>query len=408
MPTVKPGTSYIALLGWSLRAIDAIERFNRKYVVVAPPWAADYAEKNGIPFIPWDFDRINERSGELFETLKAEGVEVCVPLYEETVEWAGALNSRLMNKPRLFMQAMLFRDKAMMKRRAQMSGIRVGCFEVADNHEDVRRFLKRVNDALLKLDGDPNDPIHIKPFDKAGTAGHRVIHTHDDVDLIHDTEFPCLMESHLDGQEFACEVFIHNRKIRFLNISEYVRLGYSVFIPASPKLEETRARVEQEIHKLIEAFDIDYGLIHPEYFLTNDGVLHFGEVAYRVPGGNAFELIERAYGFSAYQAHVLVSDPKTTEEEIKAFFPKEVVDRKGYAGCFLVYPRKRVISDIAIPDEVDNDPYFEKHDLFMPVETKVAERAAFGNHYGTLYFFGDDAERMRTRLKDMEELDFYI
>lgn len=408
MPEVAPNTSYVALFGWSLRAIDAMERFNRRYIVVAPPWAEETAQENGIPFISWEFERLNEQSDELYQVLADEGVEVCVPLFEETVEWAGAINSRLMNRPRLFNQAMLFRDKSMMKRRAQMSGIRVGVFEVADNHDDVVRFLKRVNDALLKLEGDPNDPIHIKPFDKAGTYGHRVITSQEDVDHIRDDEFPLLMESHLDGKEFACEVFIHNRKIRFLNISEYVHLGYSVFIPASPQLEQWRTLMTKEIEKLIEAFDIDYGLIHPEYFITNDGGIHFGEVAYRVPGGNAFELIERAYGFNAYQGQVLCMDPKTTEEEIEAFFPREVVDATGFAGCFLVYPKKRVISDIEIPDEVDEDPYFEKHDLFVPADAKVPERVAFGNHYGTLYFFGDDPDRMRELLLQMEEYDFYI
>ena len=203
-------------------------------------------------------------------------------------------------------------------------------------------------------------------------------------------------------------MFIHNRKIRFLNISEYVHLGYSVFIPASPRLEKWRPRIRQEIEKLIEAFDINYGLIHPEYFITNDGQLFFGEVAYRVPGGNAFELIERAYGFNAYQGHVLVSDPKASEEEIASFFPKEVEDARGHAGCFLVYPRRRVISRLEIPKETEDDPYFEYHDLQSPAESKVSKRVAFGNHYGTLYFFGPDPDYMRDLLLRQEDLDFFV
>lgn len=400
--------SYVALLGWSVRAIEAIDRMDRRYVVVAPKWAEEYAEKNDIPFVRWEFERLNDRSVELYETLNEMGVELAVPLFEETVEWAGAVNSRLRKDPRLFNQSLLFRDKSMMKRRAQMAGIRVGIFEEAWDRDDVSRFLKRVNQALLKLDGDPFDPIHMKPFDRAGCYGHRMIQSVQDVDKIQDNEFPALLESHLSGKEFACEVFIHNRKIRFLNISEYVHLGYSVFIPASQELEQYRPQITREIEKLIEAFDIDYGLIHPEYFITSDETLHFGEVAYRVPGGNAFELIERAYGFSAYQGQVLVSDPKTTEEEIKEFFPKEVVDAEGHAGCFLVYPKKRVIKDLDFPEEVENDSYFERHDLFMPAESKVADRVAFGNHYGSLFFFGDDPMRMKELLLKQEEYDFYV
>ena len=164
----------------------------------------------------------------------------------------------------------------------------------------------------------------------------------------------------------------------------------------------------KEIQKLVDAFEIKYGVIHPEYFISHDGTLNFGEVAARVPGGHIFELIERAYGFSAFQAQILCSDPDTTAEELEAFFPKEVDDAKGYAGSLMVYPRVRLIEKLNVPDELKNDPYFEKHDMFIPVTSKVAERVGFGNHYGTLFFFGKDSERMKELLQQYEKFDFYI
>ncbi|WP_280553285.1 ATP-grasp domain-containing protein [Halomonas sp. 25-S5] len=403
-----PNKGYIALLGWSLNAIEAAENFDRRYVVVAPDWAEEYCQKHDIPYVPWNFERLNDRSMEIAHTLQEMGVDVAIPLFEETVEWAGAVNSVLLDHPRLYGQSLLLRDKALMKRRAQLGGIRVGIFEEAHDKEDVVRFLKRVNQTLLKLDGDPNDPIHLKAFDKAGCLGHRVIRTPDEVDTIPDEEFPVLMESHLDGWEFAVEAWIHNGKIVFLNISEYVTLGYSVFVPASPELEKYRPQITAQIEKLIKAFDIEFGLIHPEYFVTNDGEMYFGEVAYRPPGFKVFELLERVYGFNAYQASMLVFDPKSTEEEVKAFFPKEVVDADGYAGCFGVYPRRRVVNKLEIPEEVEDDPYFESHELTPPTEETVTKRTAFGTHWGLVYFKGDDAARMKELLKHMEELDFYV
>lgn len=399
---------YIALLGWSLNAIDALDRMDRRYIVVAPQWAEEYAKEHDIPFMTWDFVRLNDRSMEIAQQLQEKGVDVAIPLFEETVEWAGAVNAVLMKNPRLMGQSLLFRDKSLMKRRAQLGGIRVGIFEEAHDKADVIRFLKRVNQALLKLDGDPNDPIHLKAFDKAGCLGHRVIRTPDDVHSIPEDEFPFLMESHLDGWEFAVEAWIQDRKIRFLNISEYVTLGYSVFVPASPELEKWRPRIEQEIEKLIETFDIDFGFIHPEYFVTKDGQMYFGEVAYRPPGFKVFELMERAYGFNAYQAMVLAFDPKTTEEEITSFFPKPVEDASGHAGCFGVYPRRRVVSELEIPAETEQDDYFEYHELLAPTENKVTKRTAFGTHWGLVYFFGEDPYRMRELLKHQEDLDFYI
>ena len=406
--TTNSKKGYVALLGWSLNAVEAAADFDRKYIVVAPEWAKDYCEEHDIPYMPWNFERINERSMEIAQQLKELGVDVAIPLFEETVEWAGAINSVLLDNPRLLGQSMLMRDKSLMKRRAQLGGIRVGIFEEAHDRDDVVRFLRRVNQTLLKLDGDPNDPIHFKAFDKAGCLGHRVIRTPDDVDAIPDEEFPALIESHLDGWEFAVEAWIHKGKIRFLNISEYVSLGYSVFVPASPELEKHREAITQQIEKLIKVFDIEFGLIHPEYFLTSDGEMYFGEVAYRPPGFKVFELLERVYGFNAYQAMILVFDPHTTEEEVSAFFPKEVVDADGYAGCFGVYPRLRVVSRLEIPEETEDHPYFESHELTPPLEETVTKRTAFGTHWGLIYFKGDDADEMHRLLKRQEELDFYV
>ncbi|WP_421711450.1 carboxylate--amine ligase [Alcanivorax sp.] len=404
-----PNKGYIALLGWSLNAVEAAEKFDRRYVVVAPDWAEPYCQEHDIPYVPWNFERLNDRSLEIAQTLKDMGVDVSVPLFEETVEWAGAINSVLLDNPRLFGQAMLMRDKSLMKRRAQLGGIRVGIFEEAHDREDVIRFLKRVNQTLLKLDGDPNDPIHLKAFDKAGCLGHRVIRTPDEVDAIPDEEFPSLMESHLDGWEFAVEAWIHDGKICFLNLSEYVTLGYSVYVPASPDLEQYRSQITQQIEKLIKTFDIEFGMIHPEYFVTSDGEMYFGEVAYRPPGFKVFELLERVYdGFNAYQATMLVFDPKSTDEEVQAYFPKAVVDAKSHAGCFGVYPRRRVVSQLEIPEETEDHPYFESHELTAPMEEVVTKRTAFGTHWGLIYFVGDDPKEMHRLLKRQEELDFYV
>jgi hypothetical protein len=193
-----------------------------------------------------------------------------------------------------------------------------------------------------------------------------------------------------------------------LNISEYVSLGYSVYVPASPELEKYRDQIRQQIEKLIKVFDIDFGFVHPEYFLTNDGEMYFGEVAYRPPGFKVFELLERVYGFNAYQGLMLAFDPKATDQEVSEFFPREIVDAKGYAGCFGVYPRRRVVSHLDIPEETENHPYFESHDLSTPMEETVTKRTAFGTHWGLLYFVGEDAEEMHTLLKRQEELDFYV
>jgi hypothetical protein len=303
---------------------------------------------------------------------------------------------------------LLFRDKAMMKRKAQMSGIRVGVFEEVDGRGAVRQFFRRVNAAQGIVEGDKEFPIHIKPTRAAGSVGHRMLREDSDIDDLGDDMFPCMVESHLAGQEFSCEVFVHDGKVRFLNINEYIHLGYSQLLPPTRTIEDIRPKVRSEIEKLIEAFGIRHSLLHPEYFVDAEGELNFGEVAARIPGGHIFELIQRAYGFDPFAAQILCSDPETSEEELKEFFPDEVEGKRGHAGNLLVYPKKQVVTQLQVPRELEEHPYYVGHNLFEPVNPKVRERAGFGDHYGKVDFFGEDPEKLREALETFEEMEFYV
>jgi hypothetical protein len=397
----------IALLGYLVESFEAAAKLGYEFVAVVPPGFENLLHDEGIKAIPWDFERINERSADLAATLQDMNVRLAVPLYEETVEWAGALNARFLDNPRLFNRYWALRDKAMMKRKAQMSGIRVGVFEEVDSADDVRRFFRRVNEAEGRLEEDDQIGVHLKPTTAAGSVGHRYIKSVAQIDEVPDDAFPCMVESHLDGQEFSCEVFVHDGKIAFMNINEYIHLGYSQLLPPTPKLEAYRPRIRQAIEKLIATFEIRHGILHPEYFLDDKGELNFGEVAARIPGGHIFDLIERAYGFDPFAGQILCSDPEASAEEIAAFFPDEVTGKKQHAGNLLVYPKRRQISALAIPQELEDEPYYLKHDLFEPVTSKVQDRVGFGNHYGHIDFVGDDAERLRDVLLRFEDLEYY-
>lgn len=399
-------SSRIALLGYSEPAFEAMQAANMDFVAVVPPAFVEGLASVKIDALPWDFGKVNEQSINIVKDLQAKGVDCAVPLYEETVEWAGYLNSHFRDDPRLFNRYFLFRNKAMMKRKAQLAGIRVGVFEEADDQRDVERFLQRVNEAQLKLDEEANYPIHLKPLDAAGCKGHRMITSLEQISEVQPEEFPCLLESHLDGQEFSCEVFIHGGEIQFMNVTEYVKLGYSNFIPCSPELNEKRELIRKAVKDLIKAFGIEYGMIHPEYFITSDGGINFGEVAARVPGGHMFELMKRSYGFDPFVGFALCANPKTPKSVLKEFFPPE--DKfENYSGCLMVYPDQKVVKEVSLPDGLLEEEYYDHHHLFVPTTSKVAERVAFGDHYGTIFFHGSDSQKMRELLESYREKSFY-
>lgn len=401
-----------ALMGWSLPVIESMQKAGLPYVVVSFPDFESYAKEHSIPFVGYRLDEFGSHSNSLAlaELLRPYNVDVAVPLFEETVEWAGALNSIYRDDPRVLNRAFLFRNKAMMKRKALLGGLRVGLFEEIHNHEQAHKFLDRLNEAELQLPGEDDAWFHVKPFSAAGTVGHRFIKSREDIDKkIKPTDFPCLAESHLQGREFSCEAFIHRGKVRFLNITEYVKLGYSNFIPAGPELEAKRELIHKEIQKLVDVFGIEYGMIHPEWFLTQEGNLNFGEVACRIPGGHILELASKAYDFDALLAFVVSHDPSLSDEELDKYFPPRGFTAKQYYGNVMVFPKSGQITRLEIPEELIEEPYYLDNNLVEPLgPQKIGGREGFGNHFGTVNFSGDNAERMRELLKHYEDVPFYV
>jgi len=402
-----------ALMGWSLPVIESMQKAGQPFVVVSFPDFEPYARDHNIPFVPYPLNEWGSdyNSLGLAEKLKPYGADVAVPLFEETVEWAGALNSIYRNDPRVLNRAFLFRDKAMMKRKALIGGLKVGFFEEIHSIDQAHQFLDRLNKAELQLEGEDDAWFHLKPFSAAGTVGHRFIKSRAEIDeKVKATDFPCLAESHLPGREFSCEAFIHGGKVRFLNITEYVKLGHSNFIPAGPELESRRELIHRRTQRLVDIFGIEYGMIHPEWFLTEDGEeLNFGEVACRIPGGHILELASKAYNFDALLAFVMCHDPNMSEEELAKFLPDPNYKPEKHFGNVMVFPRRGQISRLEIPDKLLEEPYFVDHNLPQPMgNQKIGDREGYGNHFGAVNFAGEDPNRMAELLKHYEDVPFYV
>ena len=400
-----------ALIGWSQQVIESMQKTGKPFVVVSLPEFETYAAELEIPFVSYQLDQWSDTSNsiDLFEKLKPFNADVAVPLYEETVEWAGALNSIYRDDPRVLNRAMLFRNKAMMKRKALIGGLKVGLFEEVYNVEQVENFMDRLNEANLQLPGEEESWVHVKPFAAAGTVGHKLLRSKEDIGKkMVPKDFPCLAESHLSGKEFSCEAYIHGGKVRFMNITEYVKLGYSNFVPCGPYLESKRPIIKNEVQKLVDIFGIEYGMIHPEWFITDKDELKFGETACRIPGGHILELVSKSYGFDALSAFVLCHDPDLTEAELDEIFPPDDVFPGKYNGNVMIYPQKKQISELQIPEELHNDPYFVDHNLVPPYSNqKISDRSGFGNHFGTINFCGEDPQRMEELLEHYRTVDFY-
>jgi hypothetical protein len=101
----------------------------------------------------------------------------------------------------------------MMKRNAQMNGIRVGVFEEIHSRDEALAFFEDINEARLRLQEEAPEPVHLKPLSAAGSVGHVFVRTRQDIADLPDDAFPCLAESHLAGQEFSVEALFIKGKL---------------------------------------------------------------------------------------------------------------------------------------------------------------------------------------------------
>ena len=75
----------------------------------------------------------------------------------------------------------------------------------------------------------------------------------------------------------------------------------------------------------------------------------------------------------------------------------------------MVFPKSGQITRLEIPEELTEEPYYLDNNLFQPLgPQKINGREGFGNHFGTVNFAGENAERMRELLQHYEDVPFYV
>ena len=163
---------------------------------------------------------------------------------------------------------MLFRDKAMMKRRAQLADIPVGVFEGAPTA--TRSCVPQARQqGAARARGDPKTDPH-KGVRQGGLQGTSVI-----ARPTRSTPIPD--DGSVPGRERPRRLGVRLRGVhprRQDPVSEHLRVrppGLLGVRPGLARSSRSGGRRSAEIEKLIEAFEIDSGLIHPECFLAGDG-----------------------------------------------------------------------------------------------------------------------------------------
>src|SRR5262249_29261722 len=110
-----------------------------------------------------------------------------------------------------------------------------------------------------------------------------------------------LIERFIDGNEYSCEVILHDGRLMWYSISYYrpnpldavgnASGHFSVMLPAERSSHFAR-RAAILAAKAVRALGLRTGLCHVEWFQTNSGKLVIGEAAVRPPSASIPALVE--------------------------------------------------------------------------------------------------------------------
>ncbi|BFU45310.1 ATP-grasp domain-containing protein [Krasilnikovia sp. MM14-A1004] len=194
-------------------------------------------------------------------------------------------------------QALTFRDKNVMHRRAEELGILVARSCRPDTLGAVQEFAATTG-----------YPIVLKPY--AGWACGRTFRVDSDADLervwpeIADDRHDYRVEEYVDGVEYHVDSLVSGGGIVFEQLSRYT---YSILqfrdepggtISRRHDLSAGERRILSQNARLLRGFGMDTGVAHVEFFLRDDGSVVFGEAAARAGGGSIVPAIQAGHGIN--------------------------------------------------------------------------------------------------------------
>lgn len=138
-------------------------------------------------------------------------------------------------------------------------------------------------------------PLISKPVDLSSSRGVVKINNEDEIEesirfsMNWSEKKEVILEEFIDGPEYSGESIAYKGNYRLLAITEKHTTGAPHFVETGHKQpavlsEVLKFKVEQTLYKAFEALKIEYGAIHPEFRITQDGRILFMEIATRMGG----------------------------------------------------------------------------------------------------------------------------
>lgn len=255
--------------------------------------------------------QLDGAAAQFHEVYPSLDVVSVVPIVEYATPFAAELAERYGVPGATAAASRIFRHKGTLRQVTGAAGIR--------NPRSIA--IQTLEEARLAA-GTLDLPCILKPANRQGSVGTVIVRSTEDLPqawahsqlrdegaMVPDRPFAdlTLMEEFIEGTEFSVEALVRDGTFLFSNVTEKdlfdgvnpVERGHTVPAPISAALTDTLVR---ETQRVILAAGFHTGIIHCEW-KVRAGVPYLIECAGRFAGDGIIDLIERAYAFDLVGAY---------------------------------------------------------------------------------------------------------
>lgn len=362
------GGGPILLVGFQRGVLPALRRIDRPaYILAQYGLPLDLSsEIEGIAYVDLQgaVDDIAEAAASLLDGLVPAAI---VALAERTVVVAAALREAYALGGNLHAVALACADKREMKATARAAHVPTAPWCDVDTASDPDALLER-----LGL------PMVLKPRRDSGGRGQCVVRRAKELPRalagLGSTTHGWIAESWIDGTEMSIECFVEDGEVVWLSTTEYFVPRHANIVPAEID-GATLGAIDAFVRQTLKGLGVRRGITHMEIFRTASGLV-FGELAIRPPGGRLMTLIQRAFGFSPWEALVRLELGEHLELRSTP---------RCCSGVWILHPGVGRVRSIEGIEAARSLPGIRRIALKIDVGDVVSERIGSGQDVGAIY-----------------------
>ncbi len=362
----------VVIAGYRKQIREILERKEIPFVIWSPKPVKNPGK--ALDFLHQDFTENRGKIDEIAETLRKLGpFSHVIAGTEESVPAASLLRKALGARTSKQSVAVSCHDKLVMKNKLLKQDIPMTpYFSLKDKNLSETEIITKLG-----------FPVVVKNRTQSGGSGIQFISAPEDLSQFIGKDL--IAEKFINAPEASVETYIQNGEILFENITQYKVNGQVNFVPAhlNKKIQKDLLDLSR---KVIQAFDIQWGITHLETYLTSQGPL-FGEIALRPPGGYLMDLMSKAYEFNAWESFVEI------ELGEKVTFPNAI---QNYCGAWILHPGEGVVEKIEGLKDLKENQNIIKAKLKVKVGSKIEKRVSVGKDVGFVQFHAKTTEELES------------